>query len=210
MSTDWSVWHEAYERPGSGLPGRLAAVRAAIVAHLDSAGSEPVKIVSACSGDGRDLLGVLAARDDPERVTALLVEYDEHLAARAREGAAALPAEIDVRQADAATSDTYAGSVPADLVLLCGIFGNISDDDVRTTVQAAPQLCRTGGEVIWTRQRWGHDDLTPRIRAWFAEAGFEEVSFTSPGPGGWSVGVHRLVADPAQLESGRRWFTFLR
>lgn len=42
----------------------------------------------------------------------------------------------------------YADAVPADLVLLCGIFGNIPDADVQATVRAAPQLCAPGAEVV--------------------------------------------------------------
>ena len=209
MSTNWSEWHDAYARPGSGLGDRLAAVSAQIERRLDASAPDPVRVVSACAGDGRDLLGVLSRRADADRVTALLVEYDAGLAARAREAADALPATVEVRQADAAQSDVYAHAVPADLVLLCGIFGNISDADVRATVEAAPQLCAPGAEVVWTRHR--HDaDLTPSIRGWFADSGFEEVAFIAPDGEHWSVGVHRLVAEPRPLKPGRHWFTFFR
>ena len=207
MSTDWWEWHEGYARPSSGLADRLAAVRAQIDRVLDSTAPDPVRVVSACAGDGRDLLGVLSRRSDADRVIALLVEHDARLAARARAAAAALPARVEVRQADAARSDVYA--VPADLVLLCGIFGNVSDADVRATVEASPQLCAPGAEVVWTRHR-GDPDLTPSIRGWFADAGFAEVAFISPGGQEWSVGVHRLVAEPLPLAAGRHWFTFFR
>lgn len=104
-----------------------------------------------------------------------------------------MPAQVEVRQADAAQSDVYAHAVPTDLVLLCGIFGNVSDADVRATIEAAPELCAPGAEVVWTRHR--HDpDLTPSIRGWFADAGFEEVAFVAPEGEHWSVGIHRLVA----------------
>ncbi len=209
MSTNWAEWHDAYARPGSGLRDRLAAVRAQIERHLDATAPDPVRVVSACAGDGRDLLGVLSGRTDANRVTALLVEYDAGLAATAREVADGLAATIEVRQADAARSDVYAHAVPADLVLLCGIFGNISDADVRATVEAAPELCAPGAEVIWTRHR-NDPDLTPAIRGWFADSGFEELAFVAPEGEHWSVGVHRLVAEPRPLEPGRRWFTFTR
>ena len=209
MNTDWSEWHDAYARPGSGLGDRLAAVRAQIDRRLDATAPDPVRVVSACAGDGRDLLGVLAGRPDADRVTALLVEYDARLAARASRAAQALAARVDVRRADAAQSDVYSGAVPADLVLLCGIFGNVSDADVRATIGATPQLCAPGAEVVWTRHR-GDPDLTPSIRGWFAAAGFEEVVFIAPDADQWSVGVHRLSGDPHPLEPGCHWFTFLR
>jgi hypothetical protein len=209
VGTDWSAWHEEYATAESGLSDRLAAVRSQIGRFLDTTASEPVRVVSACAGDGRDLLGVLSTRTDAHRVSSVLVEHDAELAARARRAAEELPTEVEVRQADAASSDVYAGAVPADLVLLCGIFGNISDDDVRTTVEAAPQLCATGAEVVWTRHR-EEPDLTPAIRDWFAGAGFEEVAFVAPEGQSWSVGVHRLVEEPQPLEPGRHWFTFVR
>ncbi|MEZ0580093.1 SAM-dependent methyltransferase [Nocardioides sp. MH1] len=207
--TDWSEWHDAYERAGSTLDERLDTVRAQVRRHLEATVPVPVRMVSLCAGDGRDVLGVLAGRDDADRVSGLLVELDPGLAERARAAAAALPARIEVRRADAALSDLYVDAAPADLVLLCGIFGNIGDDDVRVTIDAARQLCATGAEVIWTRHR-GEPDLTPSIRRWFGEAGFEEVAFVAPEQAQWSVGVHRLTADPVALETGRRWFTFFR
>ena len=208
--TDWLAWHDGYDGDDPALSERLEAVRAEIGRRLDETAPEPVRVVSACAGDGRDLLGVLQRRPDASRVSALLVEYDATLAARARELAAPLPARVQVVEADAARSDVYAGAVPADLVLLCGIFGNISDADVQATVSAAPQLCAPGAEVIWTRHRGGEMDLTWAIRRWFSEAGFSEVAFVAPEDAQWSVGVHRLERAPDPLAAGQHWFTFLR
>ncbi|WP_221328252.1 SAM-dependent methyltransferase [Actinoplanes sp. L3-i22] len=205
MSTDWLQWHDAY----AGLAGRLTAVQNQIERHLTNTNPDSVRVISACAGDGRDLLGVLAGRKDAARVSALLVEYDATLAARAREAAEPLPSAIEVVRADAARSDVYAHAVPADLVLLCGIFGNISDADVRATIEAAPELCAPGAEVVWTRHR-REPDLTPAIRDWFAGAGFDEVAFVAPENETWSVGVHRLATAPRPFEPGRHWFTFLR
>lgn len=207
--TDWSGWHDAYSRPGSGLAERLAAVRAQIGRRLDATAPRPVRIISACSGDGRDLLGVLEQRADASRVSALLVEYDAELAARARRAAKNATADVEVRQGDAAESNAYVDAAPADLVLLCGVFGNVSDADVLGTIRAAPQLCAPQAEVVWTRHR-RDPDLTPSIRRWFADAGFEEVAFIAPDDDTWSVGVHRLASDPVPLETGAHWFTFIR
>lgn len=100
VNSDWSEWHDAYAKPDSGMGDRLTAVRDQIQRHLDSTAPNPVPGVSACAGDGRDLLGVLTTRPDADRVTALLVEYDKRLATRAQDLAHKGPAEIDVRQAD--------------------------------------------------------------------------------------------------------------
>jgi hypothetical protein len=63
--------------------------------------------------------------------------------------------------------------------------------------------------VLWTRHR-KEPDLTPRIRGWFAAAGFDEEDFTTPEHGIWSVGAHRYTGPPAPLVPRRRLFTFVR
>jgi hypothetical protein len=98
--------------------------------------------------------------------------------------------------------------LPVDVLLLCGIFGNVSDRDIRRTVQAAPTLCRAGATVIWTRHR-RPPDLTPQIRAWFASAGFGEIAFDALETSAMtSVGVHRLGRGPAARLPVGRLFTF--
>ena len=94
------------------------------------------------------------------------------------------------------------------MLLLCGIFGNVTDHDIKRTVQAASALCRTGATVIWTRHR-RPPDLTSQVRAWFAESGFEEIAFDALGTDAlMSVGVNRLRGAPAAGLPGRRLFTF--
>lgn len=188
---DWLDWHVAYERPGSALSARLSVVQAEVRRWLDERAGRPSRVVSACAGDGRDLLEVLAERP-AAHVRARLVELDPVLAERARAAAAAAGLHgVEVVTGDAGRTAAYAGMVPADLALVCGVFGNTSDDDVRRTVEALGALCAAGGTVVWTRHR-REPDLTPAVRAWFAGAGFEERAFHSPGAGSWSVGVHRL------------------
>jgi hypothetical protein len=124
----------------------------------------------------------------------------------AERGAAALPG-IAVRCADAGHTAAYRDAVPADLLLLCGIFGNVAEADVRRTVAAAASLCRPGATVIWTRHR-REPDLTPAIRSWFAAAGFAEVGFDSAGPGGWAVGTQLLTTEPAPYRDDVELFRF--
>ena len=92
----------------------------------------------------------------------MLVESDPHNAALARQGAdEAGLSQVEVRAADASRVANYADALPADVLLLCGIFGNVSEDDIQRTAQAAPALCAAGATVIWTRHRRA-PDLTPR------------------------------------------------
>ena len=119
----------------------------------------------------------------------LLVERDETLAGRARSAAAALGVgRVDVRAADAARPASFADVLPVDLLLLCGIFGNVPDEDIRRTVAAVPLLLAPGGIVIWTRGRFDGPDLRPAVRAWFREAGLTEVAYDEEAEG-YGVGV---------------------
>jgi hypothetical protein len=87
-------------------------------------------------------------------VTALLAEADASSAAAASARAAAAGlTRVEVRQADASQPAAFADALPADVLLLCGTFGNVSDADIEQTARAAPALCRAGTTVIWTRHR---------------------------------------------------------
>ena len=207
-STDWLEWHTPYEDETSELSGRLRSVQRGIRAHLDARPDGPIRVVSACAGQGRDLIEVLATHPARDRVTARLVELDPRNVAVARAAATANGlTSVEVIEGDAAAIDTYADAVPADLVLFCGVFGNIVPADVERTVRALPQLCTPGATVIWTRGR--HDpDIRDTIRAWFTDTGFEELSFDAPGNVEWSVGINRLTTAPHPIEPGLRLFTF--
>lgn len=209
-TTDWSAWHADYADPTSLLSERLRVVQRHIHRRLDESAPDPVTVVSSCAGDGRDILEVLSDRDDSERVSATLLEGDPRNVHRASRHIRRLGLSgIEVRCTDAGSSNAYAHAVPADLVLLCGIFGNITEDDVHRTIAAAPQLCKPGAVVIWTRHR-KDPDLTPSIRRWFSDHGLAEVDFVAPGHASYSVGVNRLVGDPQPLVGDQHLFRFVR
>jgi hypothetical protein len=174
---DWVAWHEEYDDPASRLSSRLARVKQELAGALDRAAAGPIQLVSLCAGQGRDVLQTLPGHRRRDDVSAVLVEADPTLAAQAREAAAAAGlSRVEVRAADASQVDGFADALPADVLLLCGIFGNVSTDDIRRTVTAAAALCAPGGTVIWTRHQ-RPPDLTPQVRDWFSAAGFEEVAF---------------------------------
>ncbi|HET6815719.1 MAG TPA: SAM-dependent methyltransferase [Mycobacteriales bacterium] len=209
-SDDWVAWHAPYDDPNSPLARRLQCVQEVVSEWLDRRSAGQRHIVSACAGQGRDLLEVLADRDDVDGVSARLVELDPTNVAAARRLAVAVPegVEIEIVEADAGQLTAYDGAVPADLVLMCGVFGNISDDDVRRTVASLPMLCATRATVVWTRHR-REPDLTPSIRSWFAEAGFMEESFVAPDLDSWSVGVHVFDGEPESLDPHLVMFRFV-
>lgn len=213
MTRDWHAWHEEYDDPASSLSRRLEVVRSSLGALL-VATDAPVRLVSMCAGDGRDTLPVLAAAGAD--VSAVLVELDPDLAEAARASARGLGLDrVEVRTADAGTTSSYHGAVPADVLLACGVFGNIADDAVAVTVARLPSLLAAGGHVIWTRGcRVPEDpsafdgDPSELVRGLFAAAGFEEVAFVRPDDAGFRVGVHRWPGTGAPYEPGVRMFAF--
>jgi hypothetical protein len=207
---DYEQWHRRYEDPDSDLSWRLRVVQGYIQSALDER-SGAIRALSACAGDGRDLLEVLMRRDDASRVSATLVELHPAIAARAREAAASTAARVLVRALDAGQSDAYVGAVPADLVLFVGIFGNISETDLTRTIDASPQLCATGATLLWSRGRRHAGDLNDQIRAQFHRAGFAELAYDTLDSGSWpAVGVVRYEGPPVSLIGGRHLFTFTR
>lgn len=206
---DWHEWHREYDEAGSNLARRLEAAQGLIREALDRTAAGPVRVVSMCAGQGRDIIGVL--RDHPRRddVSARLVELDPRNSEIAREAAnRAGLGKVEVVTGDAGWSDAYALAVPADVVLACGIFGNVPDGDIANTIDHLPELCAPAATVIWTRHR-RPPDATPAIRRRFAAAGFDELAFVAPDDALFSVGAHRLAREPAALAPGTRYFSFV-
>jgi hypothetical protein len=208
-------WHTAYNDPTSSLSRRLSTVRQELTRVLTARRDRPTHMVSICAGDGRDTIPVLAAghRD----VHATLVELDATLAAAARHAAAQFELDtVDVRQADAGLIDTYAGIPPADVFLACGVFGNVTDDDLVTTVRTLPQLLARDAVLIWTRGRPTTDptdfrgDPADMVREILAAHDFAEEAFIRPPDADFRVGVHRLLGEPPERTPGARMFRFVR
>jgi hypothetical protein len=202
---NWKSWHDDYDNPESALSRRLQVVQQHIRAALDEAPPGPVRVVSMCAGQGRDLLEVLETHPRRDDVTARLVELDPRNVSHARSLARDLP-RVEILEGDASLTDNYAGLVPARIVLMCGVFGNIGDEDIQRTIEASTELCAEGGTVIWTRHREA-PDLFPTVCAWFERQGYERVWESDPDAG-FGVGVHRLRAPSRPLHPGRRLFTF--
>jgi hypothetical protein len=196
----------------------LLIVQRFIREFLTARAGDDVSVVSVCAGQGRDILGVLAEHPDRGSVRGYLVELDPtNTAEAARRAQAARIDGIEVITGDGSATDIYAHMVPADLVLVCGVFGNIPTDDIYRTIEFLPQFCARNATVIWTRHR-AMPDLTPTIRKWFQRLGFVELAFESTGaeaprPGRFppqAVGAHRWPREAVPLSLGQRLFTFSR
>ncbi len=206
---DWQVWHEGYESD-TPLRRRLEIVQRHIGDVLDNHIGSPLRVVSMCAGEGRDLLGALD-RHERRDVTGRLVELEPALADRARAHVAALGlSNLEVRVGDAGDTSAYEGSTPADLVLVCGVFGNISDADIERTLRALPMFAAPGATAIWTRHR-REPDMTVNIRRWLSESSFENTSF-DPVPNSDTLGTVgvAIFRGPPQPWRDERLFTFTR
>ena len=207
---DYEAWHEQYDDPDSSLSWRLRRVQDHLQSGLD-ARPGPIRVLSVCSGDGRDVIEVLAGRSDAGRVEVILLESHPAIAARARTAAHAAGLDwIEVRNVDAGTSDAYLDAVPADIVLLVGVLGNISRTDVDRLLDTTPQFCRPGALLVWSR---GVDDvadakINDEIRARFAARGFVDLGYDSHRSA--ALGAVRYDGASADLIRGRQLFRFTR
>jgi hypothetical protein len=206
--TDWHAWHEEYVDPQSSLSRRLAVVRRLLAGFVQQLGPEQ-RVLSLCAGDGRDVVPVIAARPAEHRPELVLVELDPSLAATAQSRADGAGVAATVVVGDAGLSATWRRHLPVDLLMLCGIFGNVPDADIRRTILAAPGMLRPNGAVVWTRGAFGDRDLRPQVRRWFDDAGFDEVAFEAE-PRGYGVGANRWTEDVVRQPVPPRLFAFDR
>lgn len=207
---DWLDWHQAYDVPASSLARRLEVVTGRLNQALEEGTAAEPLLLSLCAGDGRDVIGVLAARGTRPQVTAVLVERDVTLVRRGRDAAnGAGLSSVHVRCADAGDPASFSDVLPVDVLMLCGIFGNIEHAAVKRVIEAIPRIVRPGGYVIWTRGG-SEPDRRPEIRRWFRSAGLEEVAFDgAPQPYGVGMNLQRCPAGAGPRGFPDRLFTFL-
>jgi len=212
MLRDYRAWHDQYEDPDSPLTHRLRLVQRRLDGLLTAAAEGPIRLLSLCAGEGRDVLGVLPNHARRADVTAVLVELDPRnvRSARAASGAASLES-VEVIEGDAALSDTYAGCGPADLLLACGIFGNVSDAHVRehcaNAFDALPPGCLSDLDPAPAGARPQSSDSgagSKRAVSWFSAT---KPQHTHRRPG---VGTARRVGSGMTWRPGHRFFTFVR
>jgi hypothetical protein len=206
---DYIRWHDDYEQPGSHLHQRLQVVIRMVRRAMDELPPGAIRVVSLCSGQGADILGAADGHERARDLTGRLVELERHNVEQARARIASMGLDLDAVAADASTSDAYVGAVPADLVLACGIFGNISDADVERTIRFLPSLCAPGAWVLWTRHP-RDEGLFERLQGWLVDVGLQPIEVEVSPEQAWGVGANRLVVEPPAFEAGQHLFTFTR
>ena len=207
---DYLAWHEDYDRLGSSLHLRLLLVQEFVATALDEAKPGPIRVISMCAGQGHDVVTVARRHRRGAEVVGRLVEIDPRNVDLARAAIAHVGLTgLEVLEADAADSDAYVGAAPADVVLACGIFGNITDDEVERTIRFLPALCAPGAWVIWTRAPRG-DDILERIDGWLVDAGFESRAVVVGTGEIFGAGAAQYRGETRRLEPGLHLFDFFR
>ncbi len=210
MSKDWFAWHDNY-RTRPRMRQRLQIVREYIATCLQELPPGKISIVSVCAGDSRDLIGTLFDHPRASDVRARLVEIDPRLVEGGRTAATSsgLGEQLEFICGDATQSSVYQGVVPADLVLVCGVFGNVPEAEQQNLTRSLRFLCRKGGFIIWTRDLFEDGDRRLAvIRELLQESCFEEVSFRMTLTGNMGVGTHRYLGEALPLPEDRQLFEF--
>jgi SAM-dependent methyltransferase len=211
VDRDWKEWHGAYEDSSSDLSKRLEIVKGFIRRSLPASPGKSFRILDLCAGNGRDLFETLDGYKFVDMIQARMIELDPELAnaAKDRAGRMRLP-NVEVIQADAGDTNLFQGIVPADLVMLCGIFGNISEKDIAKTVRTLSTICAEDAKIIWTRNR-RDPDMTPFVRSLFINADFVELDFVAPEDVilKFAVGLNQFTGQPQSLQKDQHLFTFV-
>ncbi|MBE9209800.1 class I SAM-dependent methyltransferase family protein [Nostoc sp. LEGE 06077] len=210
MPKDWFEWHDLYQTEPR-LQQRLEIVREYIAHSLNASPQGVIRVVSVCAGDGRDLLGTLANHPRAQDVYARLVELNPQLVERGQATieSLGLTKQIELINGDATIASNYSGAVPADIVIVCGVFGNLADENELTRLLGNLSfLAKPGGFVIWTR---GHSNGIPHsetVRKSLREAGFAEVNFKLTATGDMGVGIHRYLGESVAEPKEPQFFVF--
>jgi putative methyltransferase len=199
----WAYRHPAYQQ-------RLTAVQEHLAAALAAAPLGRIRLLSICSGDGRDVLGVLQLHPRRDDVTAWLVEKSAESAATGARQAQQLGLDHAVRflSADATVFDTYQGIAPADIILLCGVWGHVPVTERQLLVDALMRLCAGGGVVIWTRAIAKGMRRLEQIRSHFWSPTWQELSQTITPDCHWAVVTHRYGGASLDVPARGQLFHF--
>lgn len=207
----WSGWPERVYQEDR-YQQRLSAVRAHLGECLGIAERGPISIVSMCAGDGRDVMDVVSSHERRADVNAWMVELDRNsvTTGERRAAAAGLSSRVRFLNADATAFRTYQGIGPADVVLVCGVWGHVPSMDRALLVQALARLCKSGGTVIWTRGVSQGLARYHEIQSHFDTSSWQKIRFSLTPDKTWAVATHRYCGPLRELPIGGQIFNFRR
>jgi hypothetical protein len=210
MPKTWFEWHDLYNVEPR-LQQRLQIVRQYIWNAIDASPPGKIRVVSLCAGDGRDLLGTLASHPRRNDVYGRLVELNPQLAEQGKASVKSdgLSNQLEFVNGDATNSSSYVGVVPADIIIVCGIFGNLADEaELRRLIANLPVLAKKGSFAIWTRGNSDGIAYSDIVRQVFRKNEFEEVNFQLTLTGDMGVGIHKYLGEGLPLVENRQLFEF--
>lgn len=181
MLKDWFEWHDLYKTEPK-LQQRLQIVQEYISNSLAASPPGAIRVISICAGDGRDLLETLASHPRTKDVYARLVELDPKLVERGRATieSLGLTQQIEFINGDATISSNYVEAVPADIVIVCGVFGNLADEaELNRLLRNLSFLCKQGTFVIWTRGHKNGIAYSETVRRFLRESGLRKLTSNS-------------------------------
>lgn len=208
---NWSGWSEhAYQRPK--YRERLRVVQEQLSECLDQAPHGPVRILSICAGDGRDVIGVLQSHRRRRDVEAFLVELNgQSVSEGVRQvKASRLESVVKFIHADATDYSTYRNLAPCDIVLVSGVWGHVPANDRATLIHALASFCKSGGKVIWTRKISKGEHRLKEVQSLFDEASWIPVRQSSTSDKKWVVTSHLYRGSALEVPANGRIFTFLK
>ena len=205
----WSGWPEkAYQR--EGYQQRLTAVQEHLCECLDEAAPGPIRILSICAGDGRDVIGAVRSHRRRKDVAAWLVELNSQSVELGKGYSvnAGLERSLKFINDDATTYATYKGIGPADIVLICGVWGHVPVNEKSMLVRAVSTLCKPGGAVIWTRGTSKGIARVREIEALFAGNWWDKGRVTYTPDAAWAVATYRYRGPAQELPADGQIFHF--
>ncbi|MEH2459149.1 class I SAM-dependent methyltransferase family protein [Nostoc sp.] len=210
MPKDWYEWHDLYNTEPK-LQQRLEIVREYIAYSLNASPDGAIRIVSVCAGDGRDLLGILKNHPRAKDVSARLVEINSNLVERGRATieSLGLASQIEFINGDATLAANYVEAVPADIVIVCGVFGNLADEaELNRLLDNLSFLSKQGAFIIWTRGHSNGITYSETVRKILRTSGFEEVNFKLTPTRDMGVGLHRYLGENLAVPKEQELFVF--
>jgi SAM-dependent methyltransferase len=209
--SEWSGWPDAAYRQ-ERYQQRLVAVESHLTESLDKAAPGPVRIISLCAGDGRDVVEVLRSHKRKDDVVAWLVELSRQSVALGVERAAqaGLGKNVKFLCGDATDFESYQRLAPADIVLACGVWGHVPASERATLARGLATLCKPGGDLIWTRGVLRGMSCFEQIQSLFGAPAWQRqrVSFTPDAS--WGIATARYCGPPLALPKSGRLFHFRR
>ncbi|HEX2474645.1 MAG TPA: class I SAM-dependent methyltransferase family protein [Lacipirellulaceae bacterium] len=210
-SRSWTGWPtEAYAE--NRYQQRLEAVQQHLIDCLDNAPRGPIRLISICAGDGRDVIGVLPSHERRNDLSAWLVELDcQSVAAGIRDAAVAgLQNSVRFFNRDATEYATYQGIAPADIVFACGVWGHVPAHERASLAEALAGLCKPRGTVTWTRGISNGTARLGEIEALFVRPTWERLRITRTDDKKWAVATYRCDGQSRLLPRTGRIFNFER